>query len=68
MSNLNHISTEEMLNDLAESRMDMFTHMKLGFNDDYPHIRVNRQIIEAIKPELVRRGVEVPPCTFHNVP
>ena len=68
MTTLAHIPTSEMLNDLAESRMDMFSHMKLGFADDYPRIKVNRQIIEAIKSELERRGGTVPPCSFPNVP
>lgn len=46
----------------------MFSHMKLGFDDDHPRIRINRQIIEAIKPELERRGVSIPSCSFPGVP
>jgi len=67
MSELAHIPTDEMLNDLAESRIDMFTHMLVGFGDEHQRVRVNRKIIEAIKLELERRGEDVP-RSFPHVP
>ncbi len=67
---LSHLTTEEMLDDLAASRMDMRTLQRLGATSGKWASRfvAHGRIIELIKPELERRSVPIPASKWDDVP
>jgi hypothetical protein len=62
MTDLNHLTTEEMLDDRAASLMDIKMAQKLQVDTIYGRgrvdfIRENERIVQVIEEELDRRGV-----------